>query len=248
MEITTTASGVPQTVITNSAVASSDKSDPNPGNNSSSVTTTIAGSTSGGGGGSGSFTLNVTISKGQGDGSGTVTSTSTPDAIPQINCSTASELGCSAVYASGTVVTLTAVPNQDSTFVGTWSGDCSGDDPVCTITMTSDKTVNAHFSKKVVASTGCVSNCGTSSPSSFSGGGNGGGGGGGNSISPPIPQVAGAITFAPSITMPDSQISNQIPEVLGASTSLPRTGLPFASIALMVAAGLVVLNRKLKFV
>jgi hypothetical protein len=52
--------------------------------------------------------------------------------------------GCSANYADGTVVTLTAVANSKSAFGG-WSGaGCSGTS-TCTVTVTEDTTVTATF-------------------------------------------------------------------------------------------------------
>lgn len=69
-----------------------------------------------------------------GTGSGTVTSS------PQsINCGAT----CSAPFTSGTVVTLTATPDPNSTFTG-WSGDCSGT-AACTVTMNTAHNVTATF-------------------------------------------------------------------------------------------------------
>lgn len=83
------------------------------------------GATGGGGGGGGSAsTFKIAIAK---VGKGTVTSN--PNA---------------ATYASGTVVTLTAIPDATSTWVG-WGGACSGTATTCTLTMTSDKSVTANF-------------------------------------------------------------------------------------------------------
>ena len=64
-------------------------------------------------------------------GSGTGTVTSTPSGI---NCPTT----CSANFASGTQVTLTATPGTSYTFNG-WSGACSGT-AGCTVTLTSAET------------------------------------------------------------------------------------------------------------
>ncbi len=50
---------------------------------------------------------------------------------------------CSAAYAIGTVVTLTAVPNASSTFIG-WTGACGGTG-ACVLAMNVDQTVNAIF-------------------------------------------------------------------------------------------------------
>lgn len=68
-------------------------------------------------------------------GTGTGTVSSSPAGI---NCGGA----CSADFDSGTRVTLTALPSSGSTFTG-WSGACSGS--TCTVTMSSNKTVNAEF-------------------------------------------------------------------------------------------------------
>jgi alpha-tubulin suppressor-like RCC1 family protein/PKD repeat protein len=51
---------------------------------------------------------------------------------------------CSAFYAPGTVVTLTATPNPGRRFNG-WSGDCAGSDPQIQVTMDSDKHCRALF-------------------------------------------------------------------------------------------------------
>lgn len=76
-------------------------------------------------------TLNVTLA---GTGAGTVTSSPAG-----IDCGT----DCEEAYPTGTGVTLTAVPEADSTFRG-WSGDagCTGG----TVTMTTDVSCTATFS------------------------------------------------------------------------------------------------------
>jgi uncharacterized repeat protein (TIGR02543 family) len=71
-----------------------------------------------------------------GTGGGTVTSE--PAAI---DCGTT----CSASVATGTAVTLTATPDETSSFVG-WSGDCTGTDP-CTLTMDAPRSVTATFTR-----------------------------------------------------------------------------------------------------
>lgn len=53
---------------------------------------------------------------------------------------------CSAKFTDGTVVALTATPPAGKQFVN-WSGACSGTLPTCTITITSDTSVQAVFSK-----------------------------------------------------------------------------------------------------
>ncbi|HME45283.1 MAG TPA: C1 family peptidase [Syntrophorhabdales bacterium] len=75
----------------------------------------------------------LSVSK-AGTGSGTVTSY--PDGI---NCGST----CSASYANGTLVTLTATPDALMTFAG-WSGACSGTG-TCTVTMDTAKSVTATF-------------------------------------------------------------------------------------------------------
>jgi hypothetical protein len=68
---------------------------------------------------------------------GTVTSD-----LPGISCGSA----CSAKYASGNVVTLTATPPAGKSFVG-WSNGCSGAAPTCSVTLSRDTQVQASFSK-----------------------------------------------------------------------------------------------------
>ncbi len=75
----------------------------------------------------------LAISK-NGTGAGTVTSTPTG-----IDCGAT----CSATFASGSLVTLTATPVAGSTFAG-WSGDCTGS-ATCTITMDTEHAATASF-------------------------------------------------------------------------------------------------------
>ena len=70
-----------------------------------------------------------------GTGSGTVTSDP-----PGIDCGAT----CSASYASGTVVTLTATPDLVSIFNG-WSGCDAVSGTTCTVTMGAARSVTAHF-------------------------------------------------------------------------------------------------------
>src|SRR6266404_3601971 len=84
-----------------------------------------------------SFSLTVTES---GPGSGTVTSTSNPGSSDQINCGS----NCSALYTSGTVVTLTAQAGTGSTFTG-WGGCDSASGATCTVAMNAAKSVTATF-------------------------------------------------------------------------------------------------------
>jgi subtilase family serine protease len=78
------------------------------------------------------FTLAVSTS---GNASGTVTSS--PAAI---SCPGGA---CSASFARDTVVTLTAVPTGDGTFIA-WSGACSGTS-ACVLTITASTSVDASF-------------------------------------------------------------------------------------------------------
>ena len=55
---------------------------------------------------------------------------------------------CSELYTSGTMVTLTATPqNKNFTFTGWSGGGCAGTNP-CTVTMDANKTVTATFGKQ----------------------------------------------------------------------------------------------------
>ncbi|WP_158531632.1 MULTISPECIES: hypothetical protein [unclassified Meiothermus] len=78
-------------------------------------------------------TFALTLSK-NGTGSGTVTSS--PSGI---NCGAT----CSANFAQGTTVTLTATPASGSSFAG-WSGACTGTG-TCSVTMDAAKSVTATF-------------------------------------------------------------------------------------------------------
>ncbi|MCF6355679.1 MAG: choice-of-anchor D domain-containing protein [Candidatus Polarisedimenticolaceae bacterium] len=63
-----------------------------------------------------------------------------------INCGTT----CVAEYAEGTVVTLSALPNDDAVFVGWSGGGCSGT-AACAVTMSQAVTVTATFDFMVTA-------------------------------------------------------------------------------------------------
>ncbi|MCG3116636.1 MAG: InlB B-repeat-containing protein [Candidatus Manganitrophus sp. SA1] len=73
-----------------------------------------------------------------GNGHGTITSD-----LPGINCGTT----CSASFAVGDTVTLTAAPEDDSTFDG-WSGCDNATETSCTVAMNGAKTVAATFTLK----------------------------------------------------------------------------------------------------
>jgi hypothetical protein len=86
-----------------------------------------------------SVSYGLTVSK---TGSGTVSSS--PSGI---NCGTT----CSATYASGTSVTLTASPASGYSFSG-WSGACSGTG-ACTVSMSQARSVTANFSQTIASNT-----------------------------------------------------------------------------------------------
>ncbi len=90
----------------------------------------------------------LTVTSGTG---GTVTS-----APSGISCGST----CSADYASGTSVTLTATPTSGYTF-SAWGGACSGTASTCTVDMTAAKSVSASFAASVVNYTLSVTDAGT---------------------------------------------------------------------------------------
>jgi hypothetical protein len=98
---------------------------------------------------SGSSTAALAVTK-TGTGSGTVTSSP-----PGINCGTT----CSANFATGTPVTLTASAASGSTFVG-WSGACSGTG-TCVVTPTTAATVTATFNTSSTSFSLTVTKAGT---------------------------------------------------------------------------------------
>ena len=85
------------------------------------------------------YTLSVNFAE---NGSGTVYSTS--PSSPSINCVKGSSDGCSATYASGTSVTLVALPDWKSLFTN-WSGDYTSNSNPVTFTMDSNMTVDANL-------------------------------------------------------------------------------------------------------
>jgi hypothetical protein len=90
-------------------------------------------------------TLDVTV---RGTGSGTVTSSPAG-----IDCLRAT---CSAAFAAGTKVTLTATPKPGSTFTG-WDGQgCGTGYRTCVVTLDGDPAVQALFSKNPPPPKACV--------------------------------------------------------------------------------------------
>jgi hypothetical protein len=86
-------------------------------------------------------------------GTGTGTVTSSP---PGISCPTT----CSAPFATGTVVTLTAAPGAGSTFAGWSGGGCSGTGP-CAVTVSGSVVVTATFTGPPAMVTLTVAKAGT---------------------------------------------------------------------------------------
>jgi len=64
--------------------------------------------------------------------------------VPGIGCGTGGS--CSAKFASGSIVTLTATPKAGQRF-SNWSGACTGSTPTCTLTVNKDTSVQAVFVK-----------------------------------------------------------------------------------------------------
>jgi hypothetical protein len=85
----------------------------------------------------------LTVAK-AGDGAGTVTSGG-----GEISCGSV----CSASFASGAGVTLTATPAAGSVFSG-WSGACAGAAATCTVSLGSDQAVTATFARERKLSVG----------------------------------------------------------------------------------------------
>ncbi len=91
------------------------------------------------------YTLTITTN---GDGEGKITGDG-------INCDTNFEgegsNDCSETYNEGTTVDLTVSVDEGSTFNGSWStvignpGNCTGTTTSCTVNMTANTTLNAHF-------------------------------------------------------------------------------------------------------
>src|ERR1019366_224002 len=100
----------------------------------------------------------LSVSK-AGTGSGTVTS---GDGF--INCGTV----CSYTYNSGSQVTLTETPSQDSSFTS-WIGCDSSNGNTCTVTMISSRTVSATFTLNPIYYTLSVSTSGDGTVTSTDG-------------------------------------------------------------------------------
>jgi uncharacterized repeat protein (TIGR01451 family) len=110
--------------ITNSMNVTANETDPVPANNSATQSSTVVPV----------YTLTVTKT---GSGSGTVRNTGLPPGRV-ISCGAT----CSAQLLSGRTIGLLATADAGDSFVS-WGGACSG--TLCTVTMTSDKSVTATF-------------------------------------------------------------------------------------------------------
>jgi hypothetical protein len=69
-----------------------------------------------------------------------------------ISCAAAGATGCTASFAPGTSVALTATPDANSTFVGWSGGGCTGA-AGCAVTLAEAQTVTATFARRPVALT-----------------------------------------------------------------------------------------------
>ena len=100
----------------------------------------------------------LTVAK-EGQGQGTVTSSPAG-----IDCGS----DCTEDYANGTMVTLTAAPDSNSSFAGFTGGGCTGTPTSCTVTLDAAKTVTATFDQVkrtlTVTKAGSGSGSVTSSP------------------------------------------------------------------------------------
>ncbi len=93
-----------------------------------------------------------------GTGDGSVGGTVGGTAIACVRRDGATSGTCSATAPLGTVVSLSASPDANSTFTG-WTGACSGTGP-CTVTVDQARTVGATFTRRQVTLTVAVSGAG----------------------------------------------------------------------------------------
>ncbi|GLC24997.1 InlB B-repeat-containing protein [Roseisolibacter agri] len=93
-----------------------------------------------------------------GSGDGSVGGSVGGTAIACVRRDGATSGTCSATAPLGTVVTLSASPDANSTFTG-WTGACSGTGP-CTVTVDQARTVGATFTRRQVTLTVAVSGAG----------------------------------------------------------------------------------------
>ncbi|MBF0226107.1 MAG: hypothetical protein HQK76_11690 [Desulfobacterales bacterium] len=70
-----------------------------------------------------------------------------------IECGNESDL-CNAMFINNTVTIIKAQPMQGSRFVS-WEGDCSGDTPICTLSMDKNHDVKARFESELSQDINC---------------------------------------------------------------------------------------------
>ncbi len=99
------------------------------------LSTSAGGGGGGGGGGTTTAAPKLTINR---SSKGTVTSNPAG-----VTCGSGGN-ACAVNFASGTSVTITAIPDAGIAFTG-WTGACSGTFPTCTLSMTADKSVTPNF-------------------------------------------------------------------------------------------------------
>jgi len=151
----------------------------------------------GGGGDDGKNTLTITTS---GDGEGIVIS---GDEGTAINCDSNATSTCQATFDENEVVTLNVNPDEGSNFENSWTvgfGTCTGNTSPCTVTMSADVDLTAHFDLNTT---------------DINGGGSSGGGGGSSSSKKKTGSVLG-----------DSTSNDPEGKVLGAATSTLPVGAP----------------------
>lgn len=91
----------------------------------------------------GTFTGTVSLT---GNASGMVPLTGTGNSIQvsTVGAGTVQQVPLGSAFASGTLITLTATPNNGATFSG-WSGSCGGTALTCTFALNADYTITATF-------------------------------------------------------------------------------------------------------
>ena len=92
--------------------------------------------------------ITVTVTPSTPTAGGTVTATPAGFNSTNMNCTTT----CSALFDTGTTVTLTATPASGYSFTG-WSGSCSGTALTCTLTMSDDQLFTGYAVTATFAAT-----------------------------------------------------------------------------------------------
>jgi hypothetical protein len=134
-------------------------------------------------------------------------------------------MNCSAIYADGASITLTATPSSGYTFIG-WSGACSGSG-ACTLTLTADASVQANFAPPSLSisptSSSATVRAGEAALYQMSVSGLGIGNGTVNMSCGALPEAA-SCTFQPN-NFPMGQ--SPVPVNLSISTTAQQSGLLF---------------------